>query len=95
MPSTKFVNVKIKSLPCIEKERMIWIWPGNEPASPSIPSLLPPPGFQIHAEVSFTCISIFVIMVTPSPKFVVHFQQEIGIINEISHITDHQQKKAN
>ncbi|XP_071731349.1 chlorophyllide a oxygenase, chloroplastic-like [Rutidosis leptorrhynchoides] len=51
MPSTKFVNVKIKSLPCIEKERMIWIWPGNEPPSPSIPSLQPPPGFQIHAEI--------------------------------------------
>ncbi|PWA66049.1 pheophorbide a oxygenase, Rieske [Artemisia annua] len=51
MPSTKFVNVKIKSLTCIEHERMIWIWPGNEPSSPIIPSLLPPPGFQIHAEI--------------------------------------------
>ncbi|XP_076953657.1 chlorophyllide a oxygenase, chloroplastic-like [Bidens hawaiensis] len=51
MPSTKFVNVKIKSLPCIEHERMIWIWPGNEPSSPIIPSLQPPRGFQIHAEI--------------------------------------------
>ncbi|XP_076919856.1 chlorophyllide a oxygenase, chloroplastic-like [Bidens hawaiensis] len=51
MPSKKFVNVKIKSLPCIEHERMIWIWPGNEPSSPIIPSLQPPPGFQIHAEI--------------------------------------------
>ncbi|MFS7983577.1 putative chlorophyllide a oxygenase [Helianthus anomalus] len=51
MPSTKFVNVKIKSLTCIEHEHMIWIWPGNEPSSPVIPSLNPPPGFQIHAEI--------------------------------------------
>lgn len=51
MPSTKFVNVKIKSLPCCEQEGMIWIWPGNEPSSATIPSLLPPKGFQIHAEI--------------------------------------------
>ncbi|PWA37165.1 chlorophyllide a oxygenase protein [Artemisia annua] len=51
MPSTKFVNVKIKSLPCYEQEGMIWIWPGNEPPAATIPSLLPPQGFQIHAEL--------------------------------------------
>lgn len=51
MPSTKFVNVKIKSLPCFEQEGMIWIWPGNEPSSATIPSLKPPQGFQIHAEI--------------------------------------------
>ncbi|XP_076891215.1 chlorophyllide a oxygenase, chloroplastic-like [Bidens hawaiensis] len=51
MPSTKFVNVKIKSLPCFEQEGMIWIWPGNEPPSSTIPSLEPPKGFQIHAEI--------------------------------------------
>lgn len=51
MPSTKFVNVKIKSLPCFEQERMIWIWPGNDPPAATIPSLQPPPGFQIHAEL--------------------------------------------
>ncbi|KAJ9560430.1 hypothetical protein OSB04_005590 [Centaurea solstitialis] len=51
MPSTKFVNVKIKSLQCFEQEGMIWIWPGNEPSSPTIPSLQPPQGFQIHAEI--------------------------------------------
>ncbi|XP_076900451.1 chlorophyllide a oxygenase, chloroplastic-like [Bidens hawaiensis] len=51
MPSTKFVNVKIKSLPCFEQEGMIWIWPGNEPPSATIPSLEPPKGFQIHAEI--------------------------------------------
>ncbi|KAF5809484.1 putative chlorophyllide a oxygenase [Helianthus annuus] len=51
MPSTKFVNVKIKSLPCFEQEGMIWIWPGNEPPAATIPSLEPPKGFQIHAEI--------------------------------------------
>ncbi|KVH98625.1 Aromatic-ring-hydroxylating dioxygenase, 2Fe-2S-binding site-containing protein [Cynara cardunculus var. scolymus] len=51
MPSTKFVNVKIKSLPCFEQEGMIWIWPGNEPSTATIPSLKPPQGFQIHAEI--------------------------------------------
>ncbi|KAL7616855.1 hypothetical protein Lser_V15G00295 [Lactuca serriola] len=51
MPSTKFVNVKIKSLECFEKEGMIWIWPGDEPSEPTVPSLLPPQGFQIHAEI--------------------------------------------
>ncbi|KAL8196758.1 hypothetical protein R6Q57_024521 [Mikania cordata] len=51
MPSTKFINVKIKSLPCFEHEGMIWIWPGNEPPLSTIPSLQPPKGFQIHAEI--------------------------------------------
>ncbi|KAF3617488.1 Chlorophyllide a oxygenase, chloroplastic [Capsicum annuum] len=51
MPSTKFLNVKIKSLPCFEQEGMIWIWPGNDPPTATLPSLLPPSGFQIHAEI--------------------------------------------
>ncbi|EYU22967.1 hypothetical protein ABFS82_03G098900 [Erythranthe guttata] len=51
MPSTKFVNVKIKALPCFEQEGMIWIWPGDDPPTANIPSLLPPSGFQIHAEI--------------------------------------------
>ncbi|GFP89810.1 chlorophyllide a oxygenase chloroplastic [Phtheirospermum japonicum] len=51
MPSTKKLNVKIKALPCFEQEGMIWIWPGNDPPTANIPSLLPPPGFQIHAEI--------------------------------------------
>ncbi|XP_047957807.1 chlorophyllide a oxygenase, chloroplastic-like isoform X1 [Salvia hispanica] len=51
MPSTKFLNVKIKALPCFEQEGMIWIWPGNDPPTPKLPSLLPPSGFQIHAEI--------------------------------------------
>lgn len=55
MPSTRLLNLKIKSLPCFEQEGMIWIWPGNDPPTATIPSLEPPPGFQIHAEV---CIAM-------------------------------------
>ncbi|XP_060673443.1 chlorophyllide a oxygenase, chloroplastic [Ziziphus jujuba] len=51
MPSTRLLNVKIKSLPCFEKEGMIWVWPGNDPPSATLPSLEPPEGFQIHAEI--------------------------------------------
>lgn len=59
MPSTKFVNVKIKALPCFEQEGMIWIWPGNDPPAAAIPSLQPPLGFKIHAEVCYKCVLIF------------------------------------
>ncbi|KAL8485624.1 hypothetical protein ACS0TY_027786 [Phlomoides rotata] len=51
MPSTKSTKVKIKALPCFEQEGMIWIWPGNDPPTATIPSLLPPSGFEIHAEI--------------------------------------------
>lgn len=51
MPSTRLLNVKLKALPCFEQEGMIWIWPGDDPPEATLPSLLPPPGFQIHAEV--------------------------------------------
>ncbi|KAJ8762782.1 hypothetical protein K2173_022911 [Erythroxylum novogranatense] len=51
MPSTRLLNVKLKSLPCFEQEGMIWIWPGDEPPAANLPSLLPPTGFQIHAEI--------------------------------------------
>ncbi|XP_050230239.1 chlorophyllide a oxygenase, chloroplastic [Mercurialis annua] len=51
MPSTKMRSVKIKSLPCFEQEGMIWVWPGSDPPAVTIPSLRPPAGFQIHAEI--------------------------------------------
>nr|UBR90282.1 chlorophyllide a oxygenase [Osmanthus fragrans] len=51
MPSTRLLNVKIRALPCFEQEGMIWIWPGDDPPTANLPSLLPPPGFQIHAEI--------------------------------------------
>ena len=31
MPSTKLLNVKIKSIPCLEQDGMVWVWPGDEP----------------------------------------------------------------
>ncbi|KAK8624142.1 hypothetical protein V6N13_065495 [Hibiscus sabdariffa] len=51
MPSTRLLNVKIRSLPCFEQEGMIWIWPGNDPPTATLPSLQPPSGFEIHAEI--------------------------------------------
>ncbi|XP_008219635.1 PREDICTED: chlorophyllide a oxygenase, chloroplastic [Prunus mume] len=51
MPSTRLHKVKIKSLPCFEKDGMLWIWPGDGPPSATLPSLQPPSGFQIHAEL--------------------------------------------
>ncbi|XP_051139304.1 chlorophyllide a oxygenase, chloroplastic-like isoform X2 [Andrographis paniculata] len=52
MPSTRLLlNVKIRALPCSEKDGMIWIWPGSDPPSLNLPSLSPPSEFQIHAEM--------------------------------------------
>ncbi|KAJ6825721.1 chlorophyllide a oxygenase, chloroplastic [Iris pallida] len=51
MPSTRMLNVRIRSLPCFEQEGMVWIWPGDEVPSKSIPCLKPPPGFTVHAEI--------------------------------------------
>lgn len=51
MPSTKFVNVNIRALPCIEQDEMIWIWPGNEIPDSTLPCLSPPTGFTVHSEI--------------------------------------------
>ncbi|KAH0465884.1 hypothetical protein IEQ34_005987 [Dendrobium chrysotoxum] len=51
MPSTRLLNVSIRSLPCFEQEGMIWIWPGDEPPTATLPCLQPPPDFQVHAEI--------------------------------------------
>lgn len=51
MPSTRMLNVRIRSLPCFEQEGMVWIWPGDAAPSTIIPSLKPPPGFTVHAEI--------------------------------------------
>ncbi|KAM7253360.1 hypothetical protein ACFE04_025978 [Oxalis oulophora] len=51
MPSTKLLDIKLRALSCFEQEGMIWIWPGDEAPAATIPSLLPPSGFQIHAEI--------------------------------------------
>ncbi|PKU72707.1 chlorophyllide a oxygenase, chloroplastic [Dendrobium catenatum] len=51
MPSTRMLNVSIRSLSCFEQEGMIWIWPGDEPPTATLPCLQPPPEFQVHAEI--------------------------------------------
>uniref|UniRef100_A0A2P2M3G4 Rieske domain-containing protein n=1 Tax=Rhizophora mucronata TaxID=61149 RepID=A0A2P2M3G4_RHIMU len=51
MPSTRLMNVTIKSLPCFEQEGMIWIWPGDGAPEATLPSLMPPAGFEVHAEI--------------------------------------------
>nr|AAL79685.1 putative chlorophyll synthase [Oryza sativa Japonica Group] len=51
MPATKLLNVRIRSLPCFEQEGMVWIWPGDGTPESTIPSLQPPSGFTIHAEM--------------------------------------------
>uniref|UniRef100_A0A0E0BDX5 Pheophorbide a oxygenase domain-containing protein n=1 Tax=Oryza glumipatula TaxID=40148 RepID=A0A0E0BDX5_9ORYZ len=51
MPATKMLNVRIWSLPCFEQEGMVWIWSGDGTPESTIPSLLPPSGFTIHAEM--------------------------------------------
>lgn len=52
MPSTtKLRDVRIKALPCIEQDGMIWIWPGEGIPEATLPLLTPPTGFTIHAEI--------------------------------------------
>ncbi|CAM6126556.1 unnamed protein product [Calypogeia fissa] len=51
MPSTRSVTAQIKSLPCIERDGMVWIWPGDEIPATVVPSLNPPSHFTIHAEI--------------------------------------------
>ncbi|KAL8512543.1 hypothetical protein ACS0TY_018867 [Phlomoides rotata] len=51
MPSTKYVNLMIRALSCYEQDGMVWIWPGDDPPTAELPSLLPSSGFQIHAEI--------------------------------------------
>uniref|UniRef100_A0A0C9RI86 TSA: Wollemia nobilis Ref_Wollemi_Transcript_18725_2104 transcribed RNA sequence n=1 Tax=Wollemia nobilis TaxID=56998 RepID=A0A0C9RI86_9CONI len=51
MPSTTLLNVRIRSLPCVEQDGLIWVWPGNAIPDAPLPSLTPPSGFNIHAEI--------------------------------------------
>jgi len=52
MPSTTHCpNVAVSALPCVEKDGFVWVWPG-EGEPPQVPSVtLPPPGYDIHAEI--------------------------------------------
>lgn len=51
MPSTRHSAVSVKSLPCVEQDGMIWVWPGMDTPSINIPSTKPPKGFTMHAEI--------------------------------------------
>lgn len=51
MPSTHLLNVQIKALPCVEQDGLIWVWPGNAIPDAPLPSLAPPSGFNIHAQI--------------------------------------------
>lgn len=52
MPSTRLVNAELDSLPCIEQDGMVWIWPGNETPSTNLPCLNPPSHYTIHAQIT-------------------------------------------
>lgn len=48
-------NLAIASLPCVERDGFIFVWPGNEtpPAEADVfTALSPPKGFTVHAEIS-------------------------------------------
>jgi phenylpropionate dioxygenase-like ring-hydroxylating dioxygenase large terminal subunit len=51
MPSTRQVNATLQSLPCIEQDGMVWIWPGSATPTTTLPALLPPANYTIHAQV--------------------------------------------
>eukprot|EP00252_Welwitschia_mirabilis_P026006 TRINITY_DN832_c0_g1_i7.p1 TRINITY_DN832_c0_g1~~TRINITY_DN832_c0_g1_i7.p1 ORF type:complete len:508 (-),score=74.38 TRINITY_DN832_c0_g1_i7:443-1966(-) len=51
MPSTRLLDVRIKSLPCAEQDGLIWVWPGTAIPNIPLPSLTPPSGFDVHAQI--------------------------------------------
>ena len=53
MPSTAMCKgIRIKALPVVEADGMIWVWPGwREPTGTPEGVAAPPPGFKIHAEI--------------------------------------------
>ncbi|CAK9275548.1 unnamed protein product [Sphagnum jensenii] len=51
MPSTRQVNATLQSLPCIEQDGMVWIWPGSATPTTALPALLPPANYTIHAQI--------------------------------------------
>ncbi|CAN6440446.1 unnamed protein product [Victoria cruziana] len=52
MPSARLLDVRIRSLLCSEQDGFVWIWPGDAPPAATLPSLKPPPGFVIHAQIT-------------------------------------------
>jgi len=53
MPSTKMCSgIKVKALPVVEADGLVWVWPGNADPVGSPEGLgAPPEGFKIHAEI--------------------------------------------
>ncbi|CAI7795705.1 unnamed protein product [Closterium sp. NIES-54] len=51
MPSTRLTNVRVRALPCVEHEGMIWVWPGTATPTDTLPSTMPPPSYTVHAEI--------------------------------------------
>lgn len=53
MPSTKMCSgIKVKALPVVETDGIVWVWPGNSGPVGSPEGLgAPPEGFEIHAEI--------------------------------------------
>lgn len=53
MPSTKMCSgIKVKALPVVEADGLVWVWPGNaEPVGSPEGLGAPPEGFKIHAEI--------------------------------------------
>jgi len=51
MPSTRQVNATLQTLPCIEQDGMVWIWPGSSIPAATLPALLPPANYTIHAQI--------------------------------------------
>lgn len=57
MPSTiSCPNVGVSSMSCKEKDGFVLVWPGQG-QEPAVPSLAPPSGFDIHAEIE-VCSSV-------------------------------------
>jgi chlorophyllide a oxygenase len=54
MPSTVFVKgISVPTLPCIDVDGLIWVYPGEKKRSTCIPTKItePPLGYNIHAEL--------------------------------------------
>ena len=52
MPSTRTSSVRVKSLPCVEKQGLVWVWPGKGEPDEVFPDTMPPSHYTVHAEVS-------------------------------------------
>lgn len=52
MPSTvQCKGVQVKSLPVVEQDGLIWVYPGVETPPDVPPCSRPPPGFEVHSEL--------------------------------------------